>query len=69
MSRTPSQGSIKFTLWSLGLWSPIGKNAIKFYKPYEKVNADAYHKTLRYKANYPEGNYGRTQDGDPAHTV
>jgi hypothetical protein len=45
-----------------------------FYKPGEKVGADAYYKVLRYhvmswfKANYPEGNYVLSQDGAPSHT-
>ena len=46
-----------------------------FFKPGERVNADAYYKVLRYhvlpwlKANYPEGNYVWTQDGAPCHTA
>jgi hypothetical protein len=46
-----------------------------FYKPGEKVGADAYYKVLRYhvlpwlKANYPEGNYVWSQDGAPSHTA
>lgn len=51
------------------------KMPMKFYKPGEKVNANAYYKTLRYnvlpwlKANYPEGKNVWTLEDVPAHTA
>jgi hypothetical protein len=46
-----------------------------FYKPGEKMGADAYYKVLRYhvlpwlKANYPKGNYVWSQGSAPSHTA
>jgi transposase len=46
-----------------------------FFKPGERVGADAYYKVLRYhvlpwlKVNYPNGDYVWTQDGALCHTA
>lgn len=60
----------------LGIVASDGKKMPPyFFKPGERVNADAYYKVLRYhvlpwlKTNYPECNYVWTQDGAPCHTA
>jgi len=60
----------------LGVVASDGKKMPPFFfKPGERVGADAYYRVLRYhvlpwlKANYPNGNYVWTQDGAPCHTA